>query len=69
MKKLIAVVSIMLFSSTSFACISTPTIYLSDETEIGLLEAEFAKSDVDRRRLIEDIMWSMLNAPEFLYLD
>ncbi len=40
-----------------------------DETEIGLLEAEFAKPDVDRRRLIEDIMWSMLNAPEFLYLD
>ncbi len=40
-----------------------------DETEIGLLEAEFAKPDVERRRLIEDIMWSMLNSPEFLYLD
>ena len=40
-----------------------------DETEISSLEAEFAKPDVDRRRLVEDIMWSMLNSPEFLYLD
>lgn len=40
-----------------------------DETEISSLEAEFAKPNVDRRRLVEDIMWSMLNSPEFLYLD
>ena len=40
-----------------------------DETEISSLTVEFAKPNVDRRRLVEDIMWSMLNSPEFLYLD
>ena len=40
-----------------------------DETERSLLEAEFAKPNTDRRRMVEDIMWSMLNSPEFLYLD
>ena len=40
-----------------------------DEMELSLLEAEFMKPNVDRRRMIEDIMWSMLNSPEFLYLD
>ena len=40
-----------------------------DETETSSLRAEFAKPDVDRRRLVEDIMWSMLNSPEFLYVD
>ncbi|MCY2983401.1 MAG: DUF1553 domain-containing protein [Planctomycetota bacterium] len=39
------------------------------ETELRLLCEEFAKTGTDRRRLIEDIMWSMLNSPEFLYLD
>ncbi len=40
-----------------------------DESERSLLEAEFAKPNTDRRRMVEDIMWSMLNSPEFLYLD
>ncbi len=40
-----------------------------DEVELSSLEAEFAKPGADRRRLVEDIMWSMLNSPEFLYLD
>ena len=40
-----------------------------DDMELSLLEAEFMKPNVDRRRMIEDIMWSMLNSPEFLYLD
>ena len=40
-----------------------------DEDERSSLEAEFAKPGADRRRLVEDIMWSMLNSPEFLYLD
>ena len=40
-----------------------------DEQELGTLVAEFGKSNADRRRLVEDIMWSMLNSPEFLYLD
>jgi hypothetical protein len=40
-----------------------------DEQELGTLVVEFGKPNVDRRRLVEDIMWSMLNSPEFLYLD
>ena len=40
-----------------------------DEAELRLLVEEFAKTGTDRRRLLEDIMWSMLNSPEFLYLD
>jgi hypothetical protein len=35
----------------------------------SLLVDEFAKTGTDLRRLVEDIMWSMLNSPEFLYLD
>lgn len=40
-----------------------------DEAEIKTLVTEFAQPNVDRRRLIEDLMWSMVNSPEFLYLD
>ncbi len=40
-----------------------------DEEEIRMLELEFGNSQANRRRLIEDIVWSMLNSPEFLYLD
>jgi hypothetical protein len=40
-----------------------------DASELKTLETEFAQPKVDRRRLIEDIMWSMVNSPEFLYLD
>jgi hypothetical protein len=39
------------------------------QEELDVLVAEFSRPEVDRRRLIEDLMWSMVNAPEFLYLD
>ncbi|MEO8268778.1 MAG: DUF1549 domain-containing protein [Aureliella sp.] len=37
--------------------------------ELDALSAEFAKPETERRKLIEDIVWSMVNSPEFLYLD
>lgn len=37
--------------------------------ERSALEAEYAKPDANRRRVTEDIMWSLLNTPEFLYID
>ena len=37
--------------------------------EMQLLVAEFSRPAVDRRQLIEDLMWSLVNTPEFLYLD
>ena len=33
------------------------------------LVAEFEKPNNDRRKLVEDILWSMLNSPEFIYKD
>lgn len=42
---------------------------LPDADELQTLVAEFSRDGVDRRALIEDLMWSMVNAPEFLYLD
>jgi Protein of unknown function (DUF1553)/Protein of unknown function (DUF1549) len=42
---------------------------LPQSQEMVDLIAEFERPEVDRRRLIEDLMWAMLNAPEFLYLD
>ncbi len=40
-----------------------------ESDELESLVAEFTKPNVDRRALIEDLTWSMLNAPEFLYLN
>jgi hypothetical protein len=37
--------------------------------ELKSLEAEFAKPDQDRGVLIQDILWSMLNSPEFTHKD
>ena len=37
--------------------------------ELESLSAEFDKPETERRKLIEDIAWSMVNSPEFLYLD
>ncbi len=37
--------------------------------ELAGLEAEFAKPDTKRKTLIEDILWSLLNSPEFSYKD
>ncbi len=37
--------------------------------ELESLSAEFDKPETERRKLIEDIVWSMVNSPEFLYLD
>lgn len=42
---------------------------LPSPEEVHDLCAEFAKPEVDRRKLVEDLMWSMLNAPEFLFKD
>lgn len=42
--------------------------YPTDE-ETRALAAEFAKPGQDRRTLIEDVLWSMLNSPEFTYKD
>ena len=39
------------------------------DSELKTLAAEFAQPNIDRRQLIEDIMWSMVNSPEFLYID
>lgn len=39
------------------------------EAELQSLVAEFNKPDTNRRRLIEDILWSLLNSPEFIYND
>ena len=37
--------------------------------ELEDIKREFDVPDTDRRRLVEDLMWSMINSPEFLYLD
>ncbi len=42
----------------------TPT---SEEQE--LCESLFAKPDADRRQVVEDLMWAMLNTPEFVFKD
>jgi Protein of unknown function (DUF1553) len=39
------------------------------EAEFKTLESEFAMPNTNRQQLIEDIVWSMVNSPEFLYLD
>ena len=40
-----------------------------DPNEISDLVAEFGKANNDRRKLVEDILWSMLNSPEFTHKD
>jgi hypothetical protein len=42
---------------------------MPDTSELEALTIELSAPGVDRRRLVEDLMWSMLNSPEFLYLD
>ena len=42
---------------------------LPTTAELESLQAEFERPDLERRQLIEDIAWSMVNSPEFLYLD
>ncbi len=42
---------------------------LPTAAELESLRAEFERPQVERRKLIEDIAWSMVNSPEFLYLD
>jgi hypothetical protein len=39
------------------------------EEELKSLESEFPSDKAKRQTLIEDIVWSMVNSPEFLYLD
>lgn len=38
-------------------------------SEASVLVAEFEKPGADRRRLTEDVLWSLLNSAEFLYVD
>jgi hypothetical protein len=45
-----------------------------DASELEALESEFQSLPkenlkAERRKLIEDLLWSMVNSPEFLYLD
>ncbi len=37
--------------------------------EYEALEAEFTKPGTDRRPLLEDLLWALLNSAEFLYID
>ncbi len=37
--------------------------------EVEDLKLEFERPEVDRRRVVEDLAWALLNSPEFLYLD
>ncbi len=37
--------------------------------ELQSLVAQFELPEIERRKLIEDIVWAMVNSPEFLYLD
>lgn len=38
-------------------------------SEAAVLSAEFEKPETDRQRMTEDLLWSLLNTPEFLYID
>ncbi len=40
-----------------------------EATELSDLASEFGKPNNDRRKLVEDILWSMLNSPEFTHKD
>lgn len=40
-----------------------------DPGELSDLASEFGKPNNDRRKLVEDILWSMLNSPEFTHKD
>ena len=40
-----------------------------DPNEVSDLVSEFGKPNNDRRKLVEDILWSMLNSPEFTHKD
>jgi hypothetical protein len=42
---------------------------LPGESERAALVKEFARTDANRRQVIEDILWSLMNSPEFLYKD
>jgi hypothetical protein len=37
--------------------------------ELQGLVAEFAKPDTNRKSLTQDLLWSLLNSPEFSYKD
>jgi hypothetical protein len=40
-----------------------------EATELSDLASEFGKPNNDRQKLVEDILWSMLNSPEFTHKD
>ena len=37
--------------------------------ERSILLAEFAKPEMNRKTMIEDVLWSLMNSPEFSYKD
>ena len=37
--------------------------------EAEALGQEFVKAGSDRLALVEDLLWSLINSPEFLYID
>ncbi len=39
------------------------------EAELKSMIEEMDKPNIDRKRMIEDILWSLMNSPEFLYND
>lgn len=42
---------------------------LPSPAESATLVAEFEKPNISKRQLIEDLLWSMINSPEFLFND
>jgi hypothetical protein len=40
-----------------------------DESEKSALVAEFERPGTDRKTMVEDLLWSLINSPEFVYKD
>ncbi len=40
---------------------------VEDEFKVG--ERVFARANVSRRQAVEDLMWALLNTPEFVFRD
>ena len=42
---------------------------LPDEAELQIGQELFAEKDISRRQAAEDLMWALLNTPEFMFKD
>ena len=42
---------------------------LPDEAELDIGRQLFAEKDVSRRQAVEDLLWALLNTPEFMFRD